>query len=379
MQIVPGPGRTGPDITAADLKTRLYAYADDSMMGRETGTIGNMMATRYIASEVARLGLEPAGENGTYFQEMHATSARYTGGPPGTARNVIAILRGSDPVLRSEFVAIGAHNDHLGIRQPALDHDSLIAYHDALDKLGVPAWDRNVRAQRDSLKSVIHINVDSLHKIRPAVLDSIANGADDDGSGTVTVLELAEYFATAKVKPRRSILFVWHTGEEKGLLGSKWFTEHPTVPREKIVAQLNLDMVGRGSAADINGGGPYYLQIVGSRRASTELGDIVEQINSKREHPFKFDYQYDANGHPERIYCRSDHYNYARYGIPITFFTTGLHPDYHQVTDEPNRIDYDHMTRVGDLVRDVAITVANLDHRPKVDKPVGEPTAACVQ
>ena len=379
MQIVPGPGRTGPDITAADLKTRLYAYADDSMMGRETGTIGNMMATRYIASEVARLGLEPAGENGTYFQEMHATSARYTGGPPGTARNVIAILRGSDPVLRSEFVAIGAHNDHLGIRQPALDHDSLIAYHDALDKLGVPAWDRNFRAQRDSLKSVIHINVDSLHKIRPAVLDSIANGADDDGSGTVTVLELAEYFATAKVKPRRSILFVWHTGEEKGLLGSKWFTEHPTVPREKIVAQLNLDMVGRGSAADINGGGPYYLQIVGSRRASTELGDIVEQINSKREHPFKFDYQYDANGHPERIYCRSDHYNYARYGIPITFFTTGLHPDYHQVTDEPNRIDYDHMTRVGDLVRDVAITVANLDHRPKVDKPVGEPTAACVQ
>ncbi|HUQ47660.1 MAG TPA: M28 family peptidase [Gemmatimonadaceae bacterium] len=379
VQTAAGPGRTGPDITAADLRTRLYLYADDSMMGRETGTIGNKMATDYIAGEAARLGLEPAGEKGTYFQESGATSTRFTGGPPGTARNVIAIVRGSDPVLRNEFVAIGAHNDHIGIRKPAVDHDSLLAYHDELDRLGAPSWDRNFMAKRDSLKSVIHINMDSLRRIRPARLDSIANGADDDGSGTVTVLELAEYFATARVKPKRSILFVWHTGEEKGLLGSKWFTDHPTVPRNKIVAQLNMDMVGRGSAADINGGGPYYLQLVGSRRVSTELGDIVEQVNSKREHPFKFDYQYDANGHPERIYCRSDHYNYARYGIPITFFTTGLHPDYHQVTDEPSRIDYEHMTRVADLVRDITITVANLDHRPRVDKPVDEPTAACVQ
>lgn len=379
MQTAPAPGRTGPDITASDLKTRLYAYADDSMMGREAGTVGNMMATAYIAAQVKRMGLEPAGDSGTYFQEIHATSTRFTGGSPGTARNVVAILRGSDPTLREEYVAIGAHNDHIGIRRPAVDHDSLIAYHQELDRLGVPSWDRKFTAKRDSLKSVIHINVDSLHRIRPAILDSIANGADDDGSGTVTVLEIAENLANAKVKPKRSILFVWHTAEEKGLLGSKWFTEHPTVPREKIVAQLNMDMVGRGGAADITGGGPYYLQLVGSRRVSTELGDIVEQVNAKREHPFKFDYQYDANGHPERIYCRSDHYMYARYGIPITFFTTGLHDDYHQVTDEPQFIDYDHMKRIADLVRDIAVTVANLDHRPKVDKPVGDPMAACVQ
>lgn len=379
MQTAPGPGRTAPDITASDLKTRLYAYADDSMMGREAGTVGNMMATRYIAGEAKRLGLEPAGDDGTYFQEIHATSTRYSGGPPGTARNVVAILPGSDPVLRNEFVAIGAHNDHIGIRKPALDHDSLIAYHEELDRLGAPAWDRNLRARRDSLKSVIHINVDSLRRIHPANLDSIANGADDDGSGTVTVLEIAEYMANAKVRPKRSILFVWHTAEEKGLLGSKWFTEHPTVPRDKIVTQLNMDMVGRGGAADIRGGGPYYLQLVGSRRVSSELGDIVEKVNSEREHPFKFDYQYDANGHPERIYCRSDHFNYARYGIPITFFTTGLHADYHQVTDEPQFIDYDHMMRIADFVRDIAVTVANLDHRPIVDKPVGDPMAACVQ
>ncbi|HEU4878632.1 MAG TPA: M20/M25/M40 family metallo-hydrolase [Gemmatimonadaceae bacterium] len=380
MQTTPGPGRTTGAITPADLKARLYIYADDSMMGREAGTIGNYKATAYIAAEAARIGLEPAGDGGTYFQNIRATSARFAGSAnPDYARNVVAILRGSDPVLKDEYVAIGAHNDHLGVRQTAVDHDSLRAYNLELTRLGAPVWDRSSRPRRDSLKSVIHINVDSLRKLRPARRDSISNGADDDGSGTVTVLEIAEALAAMPVKPKRSIIFVWHTAEEKGLLGSKWFTENPTVPRAQIVAQLNADMVGRGGAGDIAGGGPDYLQLVGSRRVSTELGDIVEAVNASYPRPFKFDYQFDANGHPERIYCRSDHYNYARYGIPITFFTTGLHPDYHQVTDEPQYIDYDHMTRIADFIRDIAVRVANLDHRPKVDKPVGDPAAACVQ
>jgi hypothetical protein len=325
------------------------------------------------------MGLEPAGDSGTYFQNIKSSSTRFKPTQPEYARNVVAILRGSDPVLRNEYVAIGAHNDHIGIRPTAVDHDSLEAYNSELTRRGAPVWDRSKRALRDSLKEVIHVNMDSLRRIRPARRDSIANGADDDGSGTVTVLEIAEAMAAMPVKPRRSILFVWHTAEEKGLLGSKYYTENPTVPRGQIVAQLNMDMVGRGSAADIEGGGPAYLQLVGSRRVSTELGDIVEQVNAAQPKPFKFDYQFDANGHPERIYCRSDHYMYARYGIPITFFTTGLHPDYHQVTDEPQYIDYGHMMRVADFVRDIAIRVADLDHRLKVDKPVGDPTAACVQ
>ena len=381
VQTAAGPGRTVADITPADLRTRLYIYADDSMQGREAGTIGDYKATAYIASELARMGLEPAGDNGTYFQDIHSTTTRFNSSAnPDYARNVVAILRGSDPVLRNEYVAIGAHNDHIGIRSGGpVDHDSLRAYNTELTRLGAPVWDRSSRARRDSLRPQIHINVDSLHKIRPARLDSISNGADDDGSGTVTVLEIAEALNAMPVKPKRSILFVWHTGEEKGLLGSKWFTDNPTVPREQIVAQLNMDMVGRGSAADIAGGGPDYLQLVGSRRVSTELGDIVEAVNSSLQRPFKFDYQFDANGHPERIYCRSDHYSYARYGIPITFFTTGLHPDYHQVTDEPQYIDYEHMSRVADFVKDIAVRVANLDHRPKVDKPAGDPNAACVQ
>ena len=380
VQTTAGPARTVASITPGDLRTRLFIYADDSMMGREAGTIGNYKATAYIAAEVARLGLEPAGDSGTYFQDMRLTSARFPGSAvPSYARNVIAILRGSDPVLRNEYVAIGAHNDHVGIRKPPVDHDSLRAYNLELTRLGAPVWDRTKRALRDSLRSVIKINMDSLRKIRPARLDSISNGADDDGSGTVTVLEIAEALAAMPEKPKRSILFVWHTAEEKGLLGAKWFTENPTVPRNQIVAQLNMDMVGRGSAQDISGGGPEYLQLVGSRRVSTELGDLIEAINTASPRPFKFDYQFDANGHPERIYCRSDHFHYARYSIPITFFTTGLHNDYHQVTDEPQYIDYEHTTRIASFVRDIAVRVANLDHRLKVDKPVSDPSAACVQ
>lgn len=221
-------------------------------------------------------------------------------------------------------------------------------------------------------------------------LDSISNGADDDGSGSVAVMEIAEKLAALKGNkaPHRSILFVWHTGEEKGLLGSAWYTDHPTVPRDSIVAQLNMDMVGRGNRWDVTGssstgatlrGSPDYVQIVGSRRLSTELGDIIEKVNKDKKHKLVFDYGMDANGHPMNIYCRSDHYEYARYGIPIAFLTTGGHSDYHQVTDEPQYIDYRHMARVSKLVADVAMNIADRDQRPVVDQPKPDPKGSCQQ
>jgi Zn-dependent M28 family amino/carboxypeptidase len=209
--------------------------------------------------------------------------------------------------------------------------------------------------------------------------DSVFNGADDDGSGSVALLEIAEALARSPDRPKRSILFVWHTAEELGLLGSDYFTRHPTVPRDSIVAQLNMDMIGRGDSADIAGGGPQYLQLVGSRRLSTELGDLVERVNAEGRHGFTFDYSWDANGHPANIYCRSDHYMYARFGIPVTFFTTGEHLDYHQLTDEAEYIDYDKLARVAGLVGDVARHVADLDHRPVVDKPKPDPEGKCKQ
>jgi Zn-dependent M28 family amino/carboxypeptidase len=193
------------------------------------------------------------------------------------------------------------------------------------------------------------------------------------------MLEIAEQMAKAPDQPKRSVLFVWHTAEEKGLFGSKYFTDHPTVPRDSIVTQLNMDMIGRGDAKDLAGGGPGYVQLIGSRRLSTELGDLVETVNKEGNHGFTFDYQFDTDGHPLNYYCRSDHYMYARYGIPITFFTTGGHQDYHQVSDEPQYEDYDKMAHVAELVADVARHVADMDHRPVVDKPKPDPNAPCKQ
>jgi Zn-dependent M28 family amino/carboxypeptidase len=262
----------------------------------------------------------------------------------------------------------------------AVDHDSLHIFNQArFAVIGmVPRGVQPTADQRARVDS-IRTDFDKLRRAGPVRRDSVRNGADDDGSGSVTLLEIAEAFAKGSTRPKRSILFVWHTGEEKGLLGARWYSEHATVSRDSIVAQLNMDMVGRGEARDLPVGGPNYLALVGARRLSSQLGDAVEEVNRRQQQPFAFDYSFDAPGHPENIYCRSDHFHYARWGIPVVFFTTGLHGDYHQVTDEPQYISYDHMARVGQLVHDVATRVANMNSRPVVDGVRLEPTRACRQ
>ena len=316
-----------------------------------------------------------------------AIAMRYTTTPvPDPARNVVGIIPGSDPRLKGEYVAIGGHNDHIGLARP-VDHDSIRIFNEIVRPEGADDARKQPTPEQLAQVSQRLAAFRAAHPGRTRI-DSISNGADDDGSGSVSALEIAESFAAMRQKPKRSLIFVWHVGEEKGLLGSRFFTDHPTVPRDSIVAQLNMDMVGRGDASDETGrtkdsvalhGSPTYLQLVGSRRLSTELGDLVEQVNTQGHHNLTFDYALDANGHPANIYCRSDHYEYARYGIPIVFFTTGLHRDYHQVTDEPQYIDYEHMARVDRLVADVALRVANLDHRVVVDKPKPDPNGQCRQ
>jgi Zn-dependent M28 family amino/carboxypeptidase len=236
---------------------------------------------------------------------------------------------------------------------------------------------RLTAAQLDELRAKIA----EVRKDRPARRDSIFNGADDDGSGSMGLLEVAEWFATrtGDARPKRSVLFVWHAAEEVGLWGSEWFTDHPTVPREQIVSNINLDMIGRGAAGDAPKGGPQYLEILGSRRLSTEYGDLVEAVNKEQPQPFALNYEYDAPGHPQQYYCRSDHWNYARYGIPTVFFSSGGHADYHMVSDEPQYIDYPRYARVTRFVKDVAQAVANRAQRPAVDKQVPGPNAQCVQ
>ena len=522
-------------ITPADLRVREYIFADDSMQGRRAGTLGNERGNAYIAAELRRLGLKPAGDQGTYLQRvplisyaidparatLRAGSERlipfrdyypyqaefdipsrsirgaplvYIGGksdsanlpprealrgkvvvfrspatgpslgapdlspdgrlgsiagiavtqidellssydqylraphlvvdearpvPPGItqprmlflptatvprlfgkpldalqpgdtgaaleddvsfertdlgATNVVAILEGGDPALRGSFVALGAHNDAIGIVAP-VDHDSLRAYNSVMRRRG--ANDPEGTPSAEQWRQVRGL-LDSLRRTRPGRPDSIVNGADDDGSGSMALLEVAEKMA-AGPRPKRSVIFVWHTGEESGLQGSRWFTDHPTVARDSIISQINIDMIARGGPADEAKGGPGYLQVIGSRRLSTELGDLVEAVNREGKHGLDFDYSYDADGHPDNFYCRSDHYNYARYGIPIAFFSTGGHRDYHQVTDEPEYLDYPKFARVTSFVAEVTERLANLDHRPRVDKPKPDPEAPCHQ
>jgi hypothetical protein len=296
-------------------------------------------------------------------------------------RNVVAIIPGSDSLLRNQYVALGAHSDHVGfLPGPAVDHDSLHLYNTARHFGRIPAGSAvdTTAAQRTTL-AALRTRLDSLRATRTARLDSIRNGADDDGSGSMALLEVAEAIASQPTAPRRSLLFVWHTAEEKGLVGARHFTENPTVPRDSIVAQINIDMIGRGAAGDTPGGNANYLLLVGSRRLSTELGDLVESVNNRRSPRMSLDYSWDAPGHAQRIYCRSDHAMYARYGIPVVFLFTGLHGDYHQVTDEPQYIDYPHYANITSFVRDLAVEIANRAARPAVDKPKPDPRAACTQ
>ena len=295
--------------------------------------------------------------------------------PSEWARNVVAIVPGSDPVLRHEYVAIGAHNDHIGMTAAPVDHDSLKAFNDARNRMLIA--NNMIALGQDRLAS-IHVNMDSIRTLYPrARLDSINNGADDDGSGSMGVLEIAEAISSMKVKPKRSVLFVWHTGEEGGLLGSRFFTRNPTVPMDSIVAQINIDMIGRGRAEDLPGGGPDYLGVVGSYFDSKDLGETVAAVNKRQSRPLALDYKYDTtitwSGY-NNIYGRSDHFNYALQGVPIAFFFTGLHGDYHQRTDEPEFIDYPHYARIANYIRDIVVEVGN-GPRPRMNgsKPARPP------
>ena len=186
----------------------------------------------------------------------------------------------------------------------------------------------------------------------------MSNGADDDASGSTSVLGVAKAFATGP-KPKRSIVFVWHTGEESGLYGSRFNADFPIVPLDKVQAQLNMDMVGRDDCDNIEGDYSNTLFMVGADRISTDLHNLVVQANASMAKPLTLDYELNDLNDPENVYTRSDHYSYAAKGIPIAFFTTGLHPDYHRITDTVDKIQFPKMTRIAQLVYEVGLSIAN--------------------
>jgi hypothetical protein len=265
-------------------------------------------------------------------------------------RNVVGILPGSDPKLKDTYVMFGAHYDHIGYQQtpPGQGRGGFGGGGGAAGGGQPPAAGGCVGQARDT----------------PRPGDVINNGADDDGSGTVAVMAIAKAFAQGP-KPKRSLLFVWHAGEEAGLLGSRYMADYPVVSLDKVSAQLNIDMIGRNRCDDPKESNTVY--VVGSDRISTELHNLNEESNSRLEKPMKMDYEMNDPADPESIYTRSDHYSYASKGIPIIFYTTGLHRDYHYLTDEVSKIEFPKMAHIAQLVYSTGMKVANMDHVPVRD------------
>ena len=302
-------------ITEKELKEHLYIYASDEFEGRDTGEPGQKKAVEYLRNYYKSIGVEPGDLEGDYFQEMTLTMRGRRGQKPKTVEteNVVAIIKGSEKP--DEYVVITAHLDHVGV-----------------DDTG------------------------------------IYNGADDDGSGTVALLEIAEAFkkATDKGKgPKRSIVFLHVTGEEKGLLGSAYYTDNPIYPLENTVVNLNVDMIGRidPSRREKN---RDYIYLIGSDHDSVDLHKLSEQTNSESVN-MTLDYRFNDKNDPNRFYYRSDHYNFAKNGIPIIFYFTGTHADYHKITDTPDKIEYDLLEMRSRLIFYTAWNIANRDKRLVVD------------
>ena len=233
-----------------------------------------------------------------------------------TAPNTIGILEGTDPVLKNEYVVFSAHMDHDGVKSPL-----------------------------------------------QGTTDSIWNGADDDASGTVGIVELAEAFAQPGARPKRSLLFITVSGEEKGLWGSNWFSEHPTVPAKSMVANINIDMIGRNSGAAKGDVKTWSDTIVVIGKEHSDLGTTLNRVNAA--HPELHMNAIDDIWPDERFYFRSDHYNFARKGVPILFFFNGTHEDYHQPTDTPDKIDGDKEARILRLIYFLGTDIGNSAAKPQ--------------
>jgi len=291
-----------------ELMELLYVYASDYFSGRETGTQGQKIAVDFLKTYYIRQGIAAAKGTEDYFQKMSLDIK----GETIDTENVVAIIPGTEKP--EEYIIISSHLDHVGTRD-----------------------------------------------------GKIYNGADDDGSGTVALLEIAEAFNRASQEgygPKRSVVFIHLTGEEKGLLGSKYYSDNPLYPIANTVANLNIDMVGRLDPKRENPN-PNYIYLIGSDRLSQELHEVSEAINTKYTQ-LELDYTFNAEDDPNRFYFRSDHYNFAKKNIPIIFYFNGTHEDYHKHTDTPDKINYPILAKRTKLIFHTAWELANRPERIKL-------------
>lgn len=299
-------------IKADELKKNLMVIASDEMQGRDTGSEGQKAAGKYMINFYKNLGISYPKALGSYYQIVPKEALKTRRGDLPESENILAFIEGTEKP--EEIIVVSAHYDHVGTKD------------------GV-----------------------------------VYNGADDDGSGTVAVMEIAEAFQEAKKAgkgPKRSILFLHVTGEEHGLLGSKYYSDNPVFDMKNTVVDLNIDMIGR---SDKENEGKDYVYVIGSEMLSSQLKVINEAAN-KITHNLELNYKYDDPNDTQRLYYRSDHYNFAKHGVPVAFFFDGIHADYHQPTDDPEKIDYPLLQKRAQLVFATAWELANRNGRILVDK-----------
>ena len=297
-------------ITAKELKESLYVYASDYFQGRETGSIGQKRAIDFLQYFYSSHGINPAKGTDFYTQSMTLDIK----GVDVNTENLAAIIEGSK--FPEEYIIISAHLDHIGIEN-----------------------------------------------------GEINNGADDDGSGTVALLEIAEAFKMAKMQgngPKRTVIFLHVTGEEKGLLGSQYYTQNPLYPLKETMVNLNVDMIGRTDPKRIDKD-PNYIYLIGADRLSQDLHDISEKANLEHTQ-LKIDYIFNEEDDPNRFYYRSDHYNFAKNNIPVIFYFSGTHEDYHKPGDTVDKIMYELLAKRTKLIFYTAWELANRPSKNRLNK-----------
>lgn len=298
-------------ITATELKDMLYIYASDEFEGRNTGEPGQKKAVEFIKNHYVDAKIPSPISGGDYFQVVPEA---FFNGKAKASENVLAYIKGTEKP--NEVIVISAHLDHIGITSDG----------------------------------------------------EINNGADDDGSGTVAIIEIARAFKTAENDgngPKRSVLFLHVTGEEIGLFGSRYYTDvAPVFPLANTVANLNIDMIGRVDAKHENGSN--YLYLIGSDRLSKELHNISESVN-KEYINLELDYTFNDVNDPNRFYYRSDHYNFAKNNVPVIFYFNGTHDDYHRPSDTPDKINYEFLETRTRLIFHTAWELANMEERIRLD------------
>jgi hypothetical protein len=281
------------------------------------------------------------------------------------SHNVVGIVEGSDPKLKDTYVLFGAHLDHIGYNQAgggAQPTPTSCRQRGEAATAAVKAAGKTIQnpGRQGGQGGQGRGAAPAANPIPFEQRDIISNGADDDGSGSTSLLAVAKAFATGP-KPKRSIVFVWHTGEEGGLLGSRYNADFPIVPLEKTQVQLNMDMVGRDDCDNVEGDYTNSVFVIGADRISTDLHNVIVEQNQTLQKPLTLDYEMNDPLDPESVYTRSDHYSYAAKGIPIAFFTTGLHKDYHKVSDTVDKIIFPKMARIAQLVYETGFSIANTD------------------